>query len=244
MDIARSPRITKFAPHPVVAPVAPVEKKAVADTPLKKAVPHPVAAKALATHAKKKAVAAKPVATPKQVKEAAIEKALHDTPKKTHKKQRQPLALWKKRTLIWGGAALAVLGIAYGVYLFVPPVSVSIAASQAGVNATYPEYTPDGFALHQPVTYTEGEVQLTFMSRSNDDSYTITQTKSSWDSTAVLDNIVRPEVGEQYTATKERGLTIYSYKTSAAWVNGGVLYVISSNAHITNEQIRRIATSL
>jgi len=241
MDIARSNKISKFAPHPVVKSVQKTAPKpvATADIPAKT---HPIVTRA---QAKKPIVPPKPVVkSSKSVKEEAIAKALSVNTTKPKKSKKLALSPWKRRGAIIGACIIALFGIAWAVYRFIPSVSVSIAASQAGVRATYPEYIPDGFSLHQPVSYNDGEVILVFKSNTNEDSYSVTQTKSSWDSSAVLDNIVRKEVGENYITTTERGLTIYSYDTSASWVNGGVLYTIESDAHLSTEQIRRIATSL
>lgn len=240
MDISRSARVSKFAPHPSPVPKA----KMVATTPDKAPQAHPVAERALAkTASSKKSPSPVKQMTSKEVKDAAIATVLN-TPTKRPKRKRS-LSPWKRRIFIGAFCLAIIVGSAWAVYRFVPSVSVSIAAAQAGVSASYPEYTPDGFRLHHPVTYSEGEVVLIFASNSNDDAYTITQTKSSWDSTAVLDNIVRKAVGENYGTTTERGLTLYTYgTTNASWVNKGILYTITSDARLTNEQIRRIATSL
>ena len=48
----------------------------------------------------------------------------------------------------------------------------------------------------------------------------------------------------KYATYNDAGLTIYTYGTDAAWVNGGVLYTVEGSANLSNEQIRRIATSL
>ena len=250
MDMARSTKITKFAPHPVIeapepkaAPKPVVHKKQVAQAqakPDKAPQVHPIAAKAAARTAAKKPVVTKP-ATNKEVKNSAIAAAMATPKVKPVKKQNK----WIRRLIIVGSIVLGLGLVLYGVYHFIPSVSVGIASAQAGVKATYPEYVPDGYALSHPVTYSDGEVALTFKSNSNDNSYIISQTRSSWDSSAVLDNVVRPAAGENYITTKERGLTVYSYKNNAAWVNGGVLYVISSDdAPLSGEQIRHIATSL
>jgi hypothetical protein len=240
MDMARSSKISKFAPHPVIAETP---KPTVAAKPDKAPQVHPVAAKAVARTTAAKSVVAKP-ATSKQVKDAAIENALA-TPKAPEKKDTKQQKKVQRRLIIVASVIL-VIGLAfYAVYRFIPGVSVSIASTQAGVNASYPEFVPDGYSLDHPVTFSDGEVSLKFKSNSNDNSYTIKQTRSSWDSSAVLDNIVRPEAGENYITTKERGLTVYSYGNNAAWVNGGLLYEISSaNAPLSGEQIRHIATSL
>ncbi len=259
MDIARSASVSKFATHPSTKPAADSVTKAVT-APIPKSTPkpvakpvakadkparvHPLAERALVSaEAKKKAVApAKPV-TAKEVKDAEIAKALA-TPKapapKRHKKDRKNL----RRVLIIAAVAVLLTVIVFIAWRLIPNLSVSVAAAQAGIEATYPEYTPDGYSLSQPVTFGDGEVSLKFTSNSNDNYYTIEQTRSSWDSSAVLDNVVTPEAGADYTTTKERGLTIYTYEASAAWVNGGILYQIDSKAPLSGDQIRKIATSL
>ena len=249
MDMARSKNITKFAPHPVVQNLAPKTITGPVVKPSPQAKPdrapqvHPVAAKAVARSAAKKPTVSKPTTT-KEVKNSAIAAAMA-TPKAKPAKKSKKHNKWVRRIITVGSIVLALGLVLYGIYHFVPSVSVGIASAQAGVKATYPEYVPDGYSLNHPVTYSDGEVALKFKSNSNDNSYVITQTRSSWDSSAVLDNVVRPAAGEDYTTTKERGLTVYSYKNNAAWVNGGVLYVISSdNAPLSGEQIRHIATSL
>lgn len=249
MDMARSPSVAKFAPHPVTkaAPAVaakPVTKPATKPTEHKAPQVHPVAAKAVArVSANKPAVVSKPK-TSKEVKDAAIAKAL-TAPKPKAPKKPKIANKHVRRSLLIGGIILAIALVLFAVYRFVPSVSVGIASAQAGVEATYPKYVPDGYSLNHPVTYRDGEVSLKFKSNSNDNTYTITQTRSSWDSSAVLDNVVRPASGENYVTTKERGLTVYSYNSNAAWVNKGILYVISSNsAPLSGEQIRHIATSL
>lgn len=261
MDIARNTNVSKFAKHPEVA--APAPKSVAAPTPAPKpaskpvaaakadapAQVHPVAQRALHKSAAKKAPTPAPKQqTAKEVKDAAISKALAapKAPKKVKKSKKNVLKENKvlRRALIIALIVLALGAAVFAVYRLVPNISVSVAASQAGINATYPEYTPDGYSLSHPVTYADGEVDLKFASNSNSNYYTITQTRSTWDSSAVLDKIVTPVAGANYVTTKERGLTIYTYDSSAAWVNGGILYKIESKAPLSGDQIRRIATSL
>ena len=266
MDIARpkSTNVAKFAPHPIVksseniaqsakidgikpALVKPVNRaaraKPQADKPPQS---HPIAKKALAK-AEAKKVAKKPqsTVTAKQIKDAEIAKALaQPSSSKKPTKDIKKIAIWRRRILTTCIILLILAGGFYTVYRLVPSVSVGIASTQAGISAKYPEYVPDGFSLKQPVTYSEGEVDLVFKSNSNDTAYTIKQTRSSWDSTAVLDNIVKPATGENYATVREKGLTIYTYDRQAAWVNGGILYSITGDAALSNDQVRRIATSL
>ena len=263
MDIAKSASVSRFAQHPEVrstAKAAPATSVKAVTAPIAKPTPqkptpkpaakpdkpariHPLAQRAMVrADAKKKATAPVQPATAKQVKEAEISKALA-TPKTT-KKERKKLTKGWRRFIIIGSIVIVVLGIVIAAWRLVPTISVSIAAAQAGIEATYPEYTPDGYSLSQPVTFSDGRVDLKFTSNSNDNYYTIDQTRSSWDSSAVLDNVVTPTAGANYVTTKERGLTIYTYDNNAVWVNGGILYKIESKAPLSGDQIRKIATSL
>jgi len=125
-----------------------------------------------------------------------------------------------------------------------PSWSVHVAAGQAGIDATYPEYRPDGYSLDGPVTYNDGQVTIDFAANTGSSKFSLKQSKSSLDSSAVLDSIVHKKVGDKYITNQERGLTIYTYDGNATWVNAGILYSIDGNAPLSSEQIRRIATSL
>jgi hypothetical protein len=236
MDISRSRSISRFAPHPASSSV----KKA--ETPDIKPKTHPTAAKAIA----RSAPVTKPITkTSKQIKDAAISAAL-SAPTLKPIKQKRINWRWSRRfTILTALFALLILG-GILIYVNLPVLSVGFASTQAGIKASYPEYRPDGYSLSQPVTFSDGEVTLVFKSNSGDSGYTITQTRSSWDSSAVLDNVIRKSFGDDYTTTQEKGLSIYTYdkNSSAAWVNGGILYIIKTTAPLSGEQIRRIATSL
>lgn len=139
--------------------------------------------------------------------------------------------------------ALVILG-AYLTYVNMPSLSVRVASAQAGVNATFPQYHPDGYGLDGPVAYAPGEVTITYKANSNRTlGYTISQRASNWDSQAVLDNYVKAE-SKSYQPYSEQGLTIYTYNNKATWVNGGILYTIKGNAPLSPDQVLRIAGSL
>jgi len=228
-------QVRKFAPHPVVAP------KSVDVAP----VTHPHVAKAHALSAAKteqKSLTSHVAAT--AIKQQAITNAVANT-KSSTKPHKQPF--WRQRQRVTGiitaTFALVLLG-GYFTYLNMPSLSVRVAAAQAGINAAFPDYRPDGYALNGPVTYSDGRVSMNFKANASDVGFELNQSKSSWSSDAVLDNYVAPRAGSSYMPYTERGLTIYTYKNNAAWVNGGILYTIEGNAPLSSEQIRRIATSL
>lgn len=233
MDIARSRSISRFAPHPVTAVK---EKPIVTDIP---ATRHPLLTRTRQSQAPKVV----PALTSRDIKEREIAKALATPTPKMHKKKfirRHP-----KFITIASISVVIAVAVGYVVYLNMPALSVRVAATQAGINATYPQYQPDGYSLNGPVTYTDGAVSIHFAANTGSTKFDITQAKSSWDSTAVLDNLVKKTAGDNYITSQERGLTIYTYGNgNAAWVNAGILYTIIGDAPLSGDQIRHIATSL
>lgn len=255
MDIARSTQVTKFAPHPEAAAqkIAKPGVKAVAAHPDRAPQAHPVAKRTVARQARQTKQAVKATPSAKAVKNAQIEQALtkkqtvsKESKKATKKsiKKNAPKSLWKRRTiLLTGVAVLALLATIAATHIF-PGLSVQVASIRSGVQASYPTYIPDGYSLKQPIEHENGKVAITFKSNSNATSYTLTQSSSTWDSTAVLDTLVKKKAENNYVTTKERGLTIFTYQTNAAWVNAGTLFTIEGDADLSGDQIRKIATSL
>jgi len=237
----KSPAISKFAPHPS-GEVRPVQK-----TTDIAPVAHPMAVKANQHIAKKKQHQA--VATPKPahiIKKEAEAAALQAAPShqkaghKTHKAKRR---LPRFASLTSSALALLLLG-GYFTYLNMPNLSVRVAAAQAGIEASYPSYRPDGYSLNGPVAYDQGKVSMKFAANAGPSNFTVTQSSTNWDSSAVKDNYVTPNWGDDTMQYAERGLTIYTHDGNAVWVNGGILYTITGDAPLSPSQIRGIATSM
>ena len=234
--VHRSPAISRFAAAPVIAtPTATAQDEA--------PVAHPLVKKHTATHATTKQHPSQKKAQPSAaaLKEHAIQKAFEASqPAKQHKaKKRFP------RILSTASASLAIILLAgYLTYLNMPTISIRVAAAQSGINASYPSYRPTGYRLSGPIAYNDGEVSMRFASNSGPRNFTVTEKKTNWDSSAVLENHVQPKSNGSYIPHKRGGLTIYTYGNNAAWVNGGILYTIEGDAPLSDEQILRIATSL
>lgn len=187
------------------------------------------------------------IVKPSQVlKQEAITKAMSQTPAKHDHQERAPSRYSKhKRIASIASASLCILLLGgYFTYLSMPTLSTKVAASQAGIDASYPGYQPTGYSLNGPVAYQAGKVTMTFAANASPTSYTLDQTRSGWDSSAVLDDYVKPKAGDDYETTTSNGLTIFTYGSNAAWVNRGIFYTISGNAPLSSEQIQHIATSL
>ncbi len=195
-------------------------------------------------------------ASPEELKNRAIEQALHSVATMDEEQNRKTKARAAKTmprrklrarhfAVAFACAAACVAAIIYVVGSNIPDVSVRVAAMQTGIQAAYPSYVPRDYSLGD-ITSENGKIALKF-NGPDGASFILAEEKSSWDSAALLRNYVEPTWGDAYTTTHEQGITIYiSDATSdAAWVNGGVLYKITSNDSVlTKKQVRSIVTSL
>lgn len=228
-------------------PATPAKRKAT-HRPDITPVPH-----AMATAAKQRAQVrqATPVAAhpkPSQViKQESIAAALDKTTPKSHKKdvhqKKQQGKVRRFAGLASAALAIVLLG-GYLTYLNMPSLSTRVAAAQAGVDASYPGYLPSGYSLSGPVAYQQGSVSMKFAANSSPRAYTLTQSESDWDSSAVLEKSVVPNSANHYTTSTISGLTIYSYDGVSTWVNNGILYTLTGNASLSDDQVQHIATSL
>lgn len=243
MDISRSKKVSRFAPKltPTTAPTSP-KKKQMDIGPIK----HPLAAKVESVRALRKiqSVGNTVSKTAKAIKEEVIAEALG----KTSDTPGQKKSIFKRHYKfinIFSISLVLIIIAGYFTYQNMPSLSVRVASAQAGIDATYPNYHPDGYSIDGPVVYSDGQVSIKFRANTGNRSFVIKQAKSTWDSSAVKNQIDKQSVGGT-SESQERGLTIFSYNnnTKAAWVNGGILYSISGNAPLSGEQIRHIATSL
>lgn len=234
--VAKSPLVTKFAPHPDGITHTAAHKKADVSAPVSHVV--------TATHHKAAARHHQPEArSSRELKDHLIKQRLDNAPAhtsaKAHKTPRAPLRVSSVMAACLG---VMILG-GYLSYINMPNLSVRVAAAQAGIHAEYPGYVPSGYQFDGPVSYSNGQVLLTFGATGGTTNYQINQQKSSWDSQAVLDNFVVAQTDE-YDVNDTQGLTVYTYGNNAAWVNKGVLYTITGDAPLRTEQVLKIATSL
>ncbi|HEV7952322.1 MAG TPA: DUF4367 domain-containing protein [Candidatus Saccharimonadales bacterium] len=240
VNVQKSPAITRFAPHPTGA------KPSVRHMDIGPKS-HPIAAKAqakmqtTATPAIPMTHAVKPSHV---IKNEAISEAMEKAPKHTANAKQFKQPRKHSRTLSLMSASLALMMLAgYFTYLNMPNLSVRVAAAQAGFDATYPGYQPDGYRINK-VAYNEGQVGIQFVANGSDQGFTVKQEKSSWDSSALLENYVQPTSHGGYIPHSEQGITVYVFDNNAAWVNDGIRYTIDGNAPLSSEQVLNIATSM
>lgn len=250
--VARSEAIQRFAPHPQPLKTGIAKKPTVRldITPVKsKPVAHPIVAQKQALVSKAPAQKAQPQLSSRALKEQLIAERLAkvDVTPTQAKAPKVRSGLFSKQPrlagIITASFAIMVLG-GYLTYLNMPGLSVRVAAAQADVAAGFPDYHPDGYRFNGPVAYAPGQVAINFKSNGGTTGYTLTEQKSTWDSQAVYDNIVAKAADDSYVTNSQQGLTIYTFKGDAAWVNKGILYTVHGDAPLSNEQLLRIAGSL
>lgn len=190
-----------------------------------------------------------------ELKDRAIKQALrkvsqveNDTKMTTQfsESKQEKQHFWQKRRF---AVAVAMVVISFGllgylVYLNMPDISVRVAAMQTGIDKAYPSYVPANYRLDGLVKEDAGRITMNFKN-SEGKKFTLMEEKSSWDSSAVLSNYVKKNWGNDYSIAKGQGLTIYVSKSNAAWVNGGVFYVITDDeGSLSSTDLHDIAVSL
>ncbi len=186
----------------------------------------------------------------KEIKEKEIKKAVSlaqripSGGKKRHKK----IDLigrfgWARLTLMITCAITAVFALVYFISITSADMSLRVAASQSGIEASYPDYVPRGYELSD-VTSASGKVAMSF--KSADGVFSITEENSTWDSDALLNDYIRKNYdADDYSVVVEQGLTIYMGTNWETWVNGGILYKLEvRSGSLTKKQLKSIATSL
>ena len=224
-DIRRSSNIAHFAKATTTKP--PVKRPATPETPDIAPTANQLEQTARQRQAIIKQQQTRSVLPSQVIKQQAIQEATDKMLTRQQRKEVKPAkntSLWRRLVSV-GSTAIAVLLLgAYFTYINMPALSTRIAASQAGINASYPNYQPSGYSLNGPVAYQQGSVIMKFTANGSNENFTLAQTRSEWDSSAVLENYIKPKSRDKYTTTAANGLTIYSYGTHAAWVNSTPKY--------------------
>ena len=153
---------------------------------------------------------------------------------------------WQRKKLVLAAAmsVVSILVLGYLVKVNLPDLSVKVAAMQTGIDGSYPSYLPKDYSLDGLVSEKDGRITMSFVGKDGR-AFTLTEEKSSWDSSAVLANFVLPNWGNDYVTVKGQGLTIYVFGSNATWVNGGILYkIIDETNTLTKQQLHDIAVGL
>lgn len=233
-NINKSMQIGKFQPVGAAAPIKP-KLRPIPIAPAPKIINHHT----------------KPVSEPESTSQdsplSIFERALaeatsheqpaHKTAKaKSHRRH-------KHKKLIQSFAVMMGVLLLGGTFVFFnkDSLEVQLASVKAGFQASIPSYEPLGF--HKQSTASTGDkVAIQFVSPVDRTSFTLTQQASDWDSETLYDSIASK--ANNYQTLQSNGRTIYLYDNNAEWVDGGILYQISGNTHLSSDQISQLASSM
>ncbi len=141
-------------------------------------------------------------------------------------------------------SAVTVAALFFFVQTNMPDITVRVAALQTGIDASYPSYIPRGYSLKTVTAEKDGSITMYFTGE-GDNAFTLTEEKSSWDSTSLLNNFVKSNYSSKYATLRERGVTVYVDSGKATWVNGGLLFKVTSKMrNLSKEQILNLVSSI
>lgn len=235
--VQKSERITKFAPSASTTQSAPkVDKDLAAQT---KALE-----KAHAEHIAKLDQKGAHISS-RVIKEHLLGQAIDKVPVDEDVQVAQTQSPRKGRfaSVAMTSLALVLLG-SYLTYINIPNLSIRIAAASTGIDASLPSYQPSGYRIHGPISYQDGEVNVSYKANTSNLGYKLTQRPTDWDPIATLDNYVESDSKNDYQIHSVQGLTVYTYDKKAVWVNGGILHIIAGNAPLSNQQVEHIVASM
>lgn len=223
VDASTSPAIRPAGQIPIIA--------------VRPAPPKPLTATRPASRANQKP-------NPSKVFEKALSEATsHLQPAHKARKKRSKA---RKVANAFAVAAAFLVIIGFVGYLNLPQLQLQFASVQAGFGASIPSHTPTGYAMDKGIQRSGGTITLSF--RSGESHFSIKQQASNWNSQTLLDDTLA--LSGQHKTVQKNGQIIYIFEegeegeTRAAWVNGGVRYTLSGNAHLSPEEIADIATSM
>ena len=236
--------ISRFSKNSKI--ISPISKEQIKE--VEKIAPfeeHPLAKKANEELRAKKAQ--KQEISNQEVKEFAISQAIkksREESKKSRGIHRKSFFARKKFISFSMGFAVAIFGVGYLTYINLPDIASRITAFQSGMAVETPAYIASGYSP-KGLAYFDGK-NVNFEYKKGDSNYKVQQSQSGWDSSALLQNYVIKRWSEDYSTTYSNGLTIYSNRRGeSVWVNNGKLYKVEASGNkISDEEIRKIATSL
>ena len=174
--------------------------------------------------------------------EEAVQNAtshLEKMPKKSRKSRLKPKA--SKANIAMASIA-AVLLVGFFAWQNTPNLQMRLAASRASIPASLPGYSPAGYGIKGGIQSEPGKVTVSFQSRTDDKSFSITEQASDWNDDTLYANYVEPREGQIYESNDKK---IYLIDNSnATWVENGIWYRIEGSSDLTTDQLQRIANSL
>ncbi len=172
--------------------------------------------------------------------EQALEKAsshLQKMPAKS--RRRKPKAGKGSLAMV---AAVIVLMVGFFAWQNTPSIRMKLAARNANIPASLPDYSPAGFSVDKDIIAQPGLVSVSYKSESGGQAFSITQQASDWDDSTLYASYVEPRDGQTFEGHNKKIYLIDG--SNATWVDNGIWYRVTGTAKLSVDQLQRIANSL
>ena len=233
-QVSRSDMVTRFGVIPAQARSIPSTSRTVSPNAAQTAPRH-IAPAPIRTRQPSADIFERALASASSHTQAPV-KTKHAPRKKTHR---------LRRVASVAASSLAILLIVgFVAYLNQTALQMRLASSRAGISATLPHWQPTGFTIGS-FSYKPNTVTVSFHGATDPArTFSLSQTASNWDSSALLSDFVLPNA-QTYQTIETQGTTIYTYgNNNATWVNGGIWYTLTTNGSLSTTDIVRLAVNM
>lgn len=163
--------------------------------------------------------------------------------KPLHKRVTKRLKANRMKSIAMGSLASLLIG-GFLVYQNLPSITLAVANREAGITAKIPKGVPSNFALSPSINKSQGQVLLSFDSRTDDRSFVLTQVKSDTTVETLKETVARLS-DNKFQTYEVDGITLFLHENNRVdWIDGGMRYNLSGNTGFTPDQLGIIASSL
>ena len=150
----------------------------------------------------------------------------------------------KFKSIAAGTLATLLIG-GFIAYQNMPSISLALANRNAGISARIPKGIPSNFAIGKTIDASKGQVTLSFISRTDDRRFSVTQQTSNNMDSSGLEAAIASSHSKTYQSYDSNGIKLFiTGPGSADWIDGNMRFNISGNSGLSSEQLATIARSL
>jgi len=181
-----------------------------------------------------------------QLFQQAVTTAVSETVKTKKKKKK----LFRIRNLyILSGVILFLAILATSGWYFKYNLELDYANLKTGMHGSYPKYVPLGYKIDKfSFSKSSGTPSINFQYHPSDgllpNNLYISETSSTLDNGGLVQTDIGPVSGEKYTTLSVNGLSVYHYNNQYAWLNAGILYILTNQTGLTQSTVLKIINSI
>jgi hypothetical protein len=182
-----------------------------------------------------------------QLFQQAATTAVSETTKSKKKKKKK---FFRARNLyIMSGVVLFLAILATSGWYFKYNLELDYANLKTGMHGSFPTYLPLGYKLDKfSYSKSSGTPSINFQYHPSDgllpDNLYISETSSTLDNGGLVQTDIGPVSGEKYSTLSVNGLSVYHYNNQYAWLNAGILYILTNQTGLTQPTVLKIINSI